>query len=479
MKKRIYLVLLLVVFIGLTSFCGKKTPEINKNDVKALLENIGRSPMELEIKAELPDINIEPGKKRSQYQIILTNPEVIFSTAVYKHLNMEVPEFDIPIQMGKMVMIYEPAEKNLQLKSAEKLEYTLLLSEIMAAFKSQQMKEGQEAPELTARYYLESIDLEGYDMGALLDAQEKSFEEVLTEFITSNNEMKVKAEGFKVDVADQKGDIKTIEVSMESMESFFQAESGLVTAFLQKQDSVDIISALLEKKAPLIDIKVGADGLDLLVNTSEQSIKAGLESVGFSYSLKPSQDGDHFDFSSEWNMGSLKAEGIPEKASIFTKINEVNAKFSIENLSPEFINAYLDMIKTGQSARAAKDPAVQQEMAMKGMALVSQLIESKPIIKISLSPLDHYFGVIQAQGEFQFIRMGPPVGKAEAKIPDMDQMEQKVTQTLNPERAQAVITWIKQMFQVDDAGQGKMTFEIRKDDPSHFYLNGEKHAFKQ
>jgi hypothetical protein len=35
------------------------------------------------------------------------------------------------------------------------------------------------------------------------------------------------------------------------------------------------------------------------------------------------------------------------------------------------------------------------------------------------------------------------------------------------------------MFQVDDAGQGKMTFEIKRDDPSHFYLNGEKHAFKQ
>jgi len=479
MKKRICLVLSLVFFIGLISFCGKKAPEMGKDDVQALLENIAQSPMELEIKAESSDIDIEPGEKKSQYQIILMNPEVIFSTAVYKHLNMQVPEFDIPIKMGKMVMIYEPLEKNLHIKSSEKLGYNLLLSEIMSAFKSRQTEEGKEAPDMRIHYYLERIDLEGYDISALLDAQDKSFEEVLTEFVASNNEMKVKAGGFKVDVSDQKGNIKTIEASLESMESFFQSEAGLVAAFLQKQDSVDILSDLLEKKEPLIAIKIEAAGMDFLVETSKQNIKAGLERAGFSYSLKPSHEGDYLDFRSEWNMGSLETEGIPEKTSIFTKLNEVNVKFSIENLSPEFISAYFDLVKTSQSAGTAEQAAVQQEIAMKGLALVSLLVESKPVIKISLSPLDHYFGVIQAQGEFQFIQMGPPVGKAEAKIMDMEQMEQNITQTFPPDRAQAVINWIKQMFQADDAGQGKMTFEIKRDDPSHFYLNGEKHAFKQ
>jgi hypothetical protein len=479
MRKRIYLILLLVVFIGLASFCARKVPEINKDDVKALLENIAQSPMELEIKADISDINIEPGKEQSQYQITLTNPEVIFSTAVYKHLNMEFPELDIPIELGKMVMIYDPLENNIQLESAEKIKSTLMSSEIMSAFKSQQMDEGQEVPELMIHYYLEKIALDGYDISALLDAKEKSFEEVLTDLIASNNKMKVKAEGFKVNITGQEGDVKTIELSMEGMESFFQAEPGLVTAFLQKQDSVDILSELLEKKEPLIDIEIRADGMDLLVDTPKQNIRAGLDKAGLSYSLKQSPEGDYFDFTSGWDLRSLVVEGIPEKALIFTKLNEAVSTFSIENLSPEFINAYFDLAKIGQSAGAAKDAAVQQEIAMKGLILVGKLIESKPIIKISLSPIDHYFGEIQAQGEFQFIRIGPPVGKAEAKIMDMDKMGQNIKQSLPPERAEAVINWLTQMFQADESGQAKMTFEIKENDPSHFYLNGEKHAFKQ
>jgi hypothetical protein len=178
-------------------------------------------------------------------------------------------------------------------------------------------------------------------------------------------------------------------------------------------------------------------------------------------------------------MGNLKAEGIPEKVQNFTALNEAKFTFSIENLSPGFINAYFDMIKTAQSVGSAEDESIQQEMAQKGSVLVNKLIESKPIIKISFSPLDHYFGEIQAQGEFQFVRMGPPVGKAEAEIMDMDKMEQNIKQSLPAERAEAVIHWIKQMFQVDETGQAKMTFEIKEDDPSHFYLNGEKHTFNQ
>lgn len=142
--------------------------------------------------------------------------------------------------------------------------------------------------------------------------------------------------------------------------------------------------------------------------------------------------------------------------------------------------AYFDLVREAQAVKmTGKAQARQEEMIMKSTDLGRKFMESKPIIKVSISPLDHYFGKIQAQGEFQFIRMGPPVGKAEAKVLDMDQMEQNITQTLPPDRAQAVIHWIKQMFQVDDTGQGKMTFEIIEDDPSHFYLNGEKHAFNQ
>jgi len=479
MRRRIHFVLIFVFFIGVTSFCARKAPEFNEDDVLALLDNISQSPMEFEVKAERPDISIEPGKEKDRYRIIIINPTIIFSTAVYKHLNMEFPEIDVPLEMGEIVMTYDPLEKNLRLESAKKIKCTLMLSKLMSHLKPQGNDREQEVSDATVKYYLENVYLEGYDISSLIDSEKKSFEDVLTELVSSDKKMNVEAEGFKADVSYQEGKVKTMEFLLKNIESSFRAESELVAAFFQKQDSVDILTGLLEKKEPLIDLGVRFKGMDLAITTSKQKVKVGLKSAGFSYSLKPSPEDDYFDFMSEWNMGSLDVEGIPEKIQFFTQLNKAGFKFSVDHISSEFINAYFDITKTTQSAGAAKDLDAQQELMMKGPVLANKFVESKPNIKVFLSPLDHYFGKIQVQGEFQFVRMGPPVGKAEAKIFNMNKVEQNIKQALSPEKSQAVINWIKRMFHINESGQARMTFELKEDDPSHFYLNEKKYSFKK
>ena len=479
MRKRIILLFCLVVFLGLTFFCARKAMEPSKEDVTALLENISQSPLEVEIKAEESGINIEAGRERSQYLITLMNPEVTFSTAVYRHLDMEVPEFRVPVHMEKMVLAYSPSKKNLSLRSVTKMKGTLVLSELLADLKDQEAGTDDELPEVTFDYSLEGAELEGYDLSPLIDSGEKSFEEVLSGFVSSNNSMKVSAVGFTAGFNVKGEQERAMDFSIKEMESSFRFEPEIVNAFIQEQDSAEILSGALEKKAPLVDVKASFTGMDFVLSLPEKEIQAGYEEAGFSYSLKPSEQGGTFDFVSGWNLKGIRAEGIPEPYKVLTKLNEMGFNFSVSNLSPEFISAYFDLVRKAQSMSEAEEMGAHPDVMTEGFDFINRFIESKPVIKVSLSPLDHFLGNIEAQGEFQFIRMGPPVGKTEAKILDINKMEQKIKQSFPPEKAEALMKWIKQMFVFDESGQAVMIFELKEDDTAHFYLNGEKHAYRQ
>jgi len=118
-------------------------------------------------------------------------------------------------------------------------------------------------------------------------------------------------------------------------------------------------------------------------------------------------------------------------------------------------------------------------MGMKGRSLVGNLMQSKPVIFVSLSPLEHKLGKIEAEGKFQFIRMGPPVGKATVKIFKVEEIGQKLKaeQLFPPEEIDAVLAKVKEIFEIDQNGDGILTFEIKEEDKANFYLNGKQHSF--
>jgi hypothetical protein len=470
MKKKIGFVCWGILFLGLMSGCTQKLPELSTEEVTELLANISESPLELKITADPSGISIEQGLKKSQYQITLTDPEVRFSTAIYKHMNLDLPEVEVPLVMKQLVMLYRPSEKNLKLKSAQDIKCDLVLSELLADL---------DPPGMTIHYQLDRAVFEGYDISSLIEAQDKSFQDVLTGFVSSNNKMNMNAQGFSMKFSGRGKQAETIDFSLKSMETSFQAEPGLVMAFLKNEGVDEIVSGLLGKKVAAVDLKAVFEGMDFELDSAKEKIKAGFQKGGFSYSLVPSQNKDVFDFKSEWSMEGLNTEGMPEQIEIFSRLNEMTFEFSVYSLSPGFMRAYFDLVKTAQSMNRAREAETQQEMMKKGPALAGEFIKTKPMVKVSISPLDHYLGKIEAYGEFQFIQMGPPIGKAEAIIQDISKMEQNIRQAFPPQRAQAFLKWIKQIFRVDDNGQGKMVFELKKQDPEYFYLNGEKHPFNQ
>ena len=101
------------------------------------------------------------------------------------------------------------------------------------------------------------------------------------------------------------------------------------------------------------------------------------------------------------------------------------------------------------------------------------------MISLSLSPLEHKLGRIEAEGKFKFIRMGPPVGKATVKIFNVEEIEQKlIAEQLFPAEAiDAAMAKIQEVFEIDQNGDGILIFEIKEEDQANFYLNGKPQSF--
>jgi hypothetical protein len=210
-------------------------------------------------------------------------------------------------------------------------------------------------------------------------------------------------------------------------------------------------------------------------------VDAQLENMDLSYYLKPTSGKEAFRFGYDLRIGAFNVSGLEKKETeTFADFIKMNFNISVEGLAPEIFQAYIDIIKTAQSVRDSKDPTLPQQMGMKGLALMGKLMESKPVLSISLSPLEHKLGKIEAEGKFQFVRIGPPVGKATAKIFKVDEIGQKLKaeKLFPPEEIDAVLAKVKEIFEIDQNGDGILTFEIKEEDPAHFYLNGKPHSFE-
>ena len=207
----------------------------------------------------------------------------------------------------------------------------------------------------------------------------------------------------------------------------------------------------------------------------------GLASMDISYFVKPIEDNKAFRFGFNWDLGDLEVKGLKKKEmEALTSLIKMNLSFSLEGLSPEFIQGYFDLIRLTQSFNISKDRVLQQQIGMKGIALLGNFMQSKPVVYLSISPFENKMGKIEAEGKFQFIRMGPPVGKAIVKISNIDDIEKmlKAEKAIPDEKIEEIAQKLKGAFEIDKSGEGILTFEIKEEDTANFYLNGRPVSFR-
>jgi hypothetical protein len=110
-----------------------------------------------------------------------------------------------------------------------------------------------------------------------------------------------------------------------------------------------------------------------------------------------------------------------------------------------------------------------------GLRMMNEVIQSKLIISFSLSPLEHHFGKLEAEGKFEVQGVTtPPPGQATATFYDLAGLEDRILkENIFPEEAvRMIMDSIRKYFVQDKKGNGKLIFEVREEEP-YIFLNDE------
>lgn len=476
-----------ITFLGLWAslllflpYCTKPAPEMSAGEVQALIQEINLSPMGVTIEVEDASIATGSFEGRSDTVLItLIDPVVFVSTKIFKHMQIEVPEFELPLKMGKLSWTYRPTEKKLGVLSVEGLSFAFDTSKFVQTGETQ---EGNKVPALEFSYHLDSISFGDFDITPLLHAQEQTFAQTLTGLVGANQKKSLSLDGFTLDFDAQDG-AQHMKWTLDHAEKRWTLSPEMLGVFFQKGEAGSTFKRLLEEGKDLLDLEAMVKDIDVFLRGPWGDVDANLSSLNVSYSLTPEKDQETFHLSFGYDLGKLAVTGAQQKAwQIWMDVNRLNLRVSLGRISPDFLAAYFDLMRSAQALRGSHDPAKkQQEMAMQGLALLGKFMKTKPVITFSLSPFDHALGIIQAEGKFQFLQMGPPAGKAMVSISNILEIEEKLQagELLPPDETKQFLEKLKEIFVLDEDGKGTLTFEIKEGDPANFYLNGEPKSFRQ
>ncbi len=481
MRKK-WSVWLLISFFALSfGQCGRSPAQLDVSDVQALLSRINSSPFGIKIRAADSSLASEryPGQ-RGHYLVHLKNPEMSFNTAAYKQVNLPIPEMIIPFEAEEVTLVYGPEDNTCGFLEAKNFSLSLEASKILAGLEPKSGEESKPLPNLNISYRFGTINFDNYDISALLDAENSGFLDVMGKILASNPNIEYSFRDMSFEFA--KEDLShNFKLSIASGGNRAAFTPDFVTAYFNTAITGESFAQSLKEGKALIDLTGQMEKMQVSYKQPGQEVEAALNSMGVTYFLKPDEKKEFFNFAFEIDLGALDVKGL-KRADLeyLLGINTMHFHVGLERISPGLIERYLDLIRTAQSAGSSQDPqALQQQMGAKGLALVGVFMQAKPILTISVSPLETKLGNLAVDGKFHFTRMGPPVGKATIRIDDFNGLEErlKTLETLPQMDVQEFMTKLKSVFVIEEGGAGTLTFELKEDDPAHFYLNGNPQSF--
>lgn len=479
-SKHIYLKMAAVTAAALIlSSCTGVTEKVDTAAVQDILAKINRTPLGVAVAAEDENISIEP-EDRHTFRVTLENPDLSFNQELYRSFGLEMPEFTIPVDLNMIQLLYAPSRNYLAIGSAGPLAMTFDPSKLDAeAFPGGE--EAEELSRMTFSYEIKEMTGNFYDISPVLDYEDESAVELLTDILQHNQEFSLQAKNLAMEVAGGKeGEpLSRFTWTTGAMESGFEAAPEYITAFFQALEEKGIFEKYLKDNKPLFDMHFRMDDTRFTFTAGESPMTVNVKLAGGSYYLRPEKD-SQFNFGFAWEVEGAGAEGeqIPAWASALN-INRMDFRFNISNLPPDLIEGYFEMMQFIREAAGKESDDLQGQIAMKGLALVGKMTNAQPVITMQLVPLDLGAGKIQAEGEFKFIGMAPPVGKATVMIPDLEGMAEKLQQipAIPREKIDPMLAKIRAIFDVKDTGEAVLVFEIREDEPGSYYLNGRPHTF--
>jgi len=337
---------------------------------------------------------------------------------VYKPFYPEVPEFELPFTVSELELLYGPRDGFCQVTAISGAKFVLNLKDFIQTLDLEDKPAGKkEMPEMAFDYQVGRINFQNFNIKPLLEYQGQDFLELIGRQMTANQDFAINAENIAVNIEVNAESLMQLSCTIDKVEAGTTIAPEIFSSFLSPdKPSVSFAQLLSEGRIPL-DISYGLQNLQIKVKGKEQNINVGLDSIKINYYLKPSAQNDLYDFGARNEISALQISGLPKpELEALAGIKKLNSSFALQRITPDAIDSYFKLIQSAKKLGTEQNEAATQELGMQGLAIIGSLVQAKPVIALAVSPLEHTLGKIEMTGQFQFIRMGPPVGKATVTI---------------------------------------------------------------
>jgi hypothetical protein len=475
----------LLVVMGLAYYFLLKKPQmvISKEQINELIQQINAAPNGVKISVDPSNVQITAQEDGSltqpRYNLTFNKGEFVFDTAVLKQQIPDIPIVKIPIKTENIVMRYGPLDQYLALESAKDLKIVLDLAKLlqdMGEAKNESIK-----GELT--FQAGQLDLGKYNISPVLDKQIKDSMTLLFKILEANASSKSNASNvaFKMSFNDGKQD-SLVSLTVDNITAN-QNINPLFFKLFQTQPNQKVDFTLLTKQGtPPQAIASALNGVKGTMKfDKEGDISFTIGSVSASQTLEPSTEQGKFKGGIQYAIKDVNLKtNAPEdkkqdakRIEELAKVKELNLKLSLDRLSTSLIELYTKMMydntlegKTEQEKQAA--------MTGYGMQLMGELMQSKPIIAFSISPLSHALFKLDASGSFEFAGQMLPEGSATATLYEMAKLKDSFQKSgiFSESEMAGAMTSLEQFFIKDDNGNGLFKFEIHAN-PPQILVNGQ------
>lgn len=483
MRKNALVVLTLWMVSGILIIngCKGKLPALERGKAVDLLKKINAASTGIQIEADESAISIKTDPKSlpraPRYFIAITEPKITFDSSVFKEINFLMPEFVLDFDCEQVVLHYGPEDSYLGLIYVSELSFEMDTQDILRSSAEKMKIPTKEVFRGIFKFSYGEFILDKLDISPILEENATLFE-LITKIVPLNQSVRTELKKFNVDIntESEKTGTHQVLVSVDNIQSSMDTDPGFAKSIYSKaEESKEKLAELLKKPRTLFDVSFDAAGIHFSYKKDgKEKAEVILGKVKFSEYLRPSKEKGFYNFGI---AGDLQDSSLISKENkvleILGNIKQLKKEFNIDRLSPSLIQAYVELRKISQSVQMEAVEESVAEMSAYGLRIMNELTQSRPIISFSLSPMEHRFGKLEAEGQFQIHQMQkPPPGKATATLYDLAGLEDRINKEkiLQAEKVKGILDIIRQYFVQDKKGNGKLTFEVREEEP-YLFLN--------
>jgi hypothetical protein len=481
MRKKAIVILALWIVSGIFVFngCKGKLPELEKEKAVNLIKKINAAPIGLQIEADPSAIEITADSKSSKraprYFIAISGPKISFDSSAFKETNFPLPEFVLDFDCEKVVLHYGPEETYLGLASVSGLSFEMNTQDFLRPPVEKMKTSTREIPKAIFKFSYGELSLDQLNISPILE-ESATLSDFVSKVASLNQSVGTKLEKFNVEIntETEKTGSHQIKISVDNILSGADIDPNFVQLIYSKaEESREKLEELLKEPGTLFDVSLDAEGISFSYKKDgKQKAEVILEKVKFGEYLKPSEEKGFYNFGMAVDLQDLNLTSAENRVlETLGNIKQCRKEFNIDHLSPSLIQTYIELMNISQSVRTEAPEEAAAEMSAYGLRIMDELIQSKPIIRFSLSPMEHHLGKLEVEGQFQIHQVqGPPLGKATATLYDIAGLEDRIQKEdiLEAEKLKGIMDIIRQYFVQDKKGNGKLTLEVREGEPYPF-----------